>query len=87
MGARVGVASGLIGLGLVWFTTIGMPLPLLVGLSVIVYSGALLLLGEVKFHEVKLGNELLSNFRNSLFVNGASHEKAQDKYRCKEEAI
>ena len=81
MGARATVASGLMGLGLVLFIAIGMPLPFLVGLSIMVYTGALLLLGEVKFHNVKHVYELLRDLGKSLFVSGVSHEKAQDTYR------
>lgn len=79
--ARAVVAGGLMGLGLVWFTAIGMPLPLLVGLSIIVYSGALLLFEEVKFHEVKLGYELLRDLGKSLIVSRVSHQGVQDTYR------
>ena len=85
-GARAAVAAGLMGLGLVWFTAIGMPLPLLVGLSVIVYSGALLLLGEMTFHEAKHGYEVLSDFGKSLIVSRVSHQEAEDSYRSKGEA-
>ena len=86
-GARAAVAGGLMGLGLVWFNAIGMPLLLLVGLSIIVYSGALLLLGELKFQEVKHGYEFLRDLGKSLFVSRVSHKGLRDTYRRKEETI
>jgi O-antigen/teichoic acid export membrane protein len=79
--ARAVVAGGLMGLGLVCFTAIGMPLPLLVGLSFIVYSGALLLFAEVKYHEVKFGYQLLRDLGKSLIVSRVSHQKIQGTYR------
>jgi O-antigen/teichoic acid export membrane protein len=74
--ARAAVAGAIMGLMLVWFVTVGLSLPLLVSLSVIVYSGALLLLKEVKWHEVKLGYELLRDLCKSTFTSGVSREKA-----------
>ncbi len=85
-GARAAVAGGLMGLGLIWFTTLGIPLPLLVFLSVFVYSGALLLLREMKFHEVKLGYELVRDLGKSLFISRVSHEGDGDTDRLREDA-
>lgn len=62
---RAVLATSIMAIGLSWLVRIGMPLPLLVGCSVFVYASALLVFGELKFHEVKRGYEVLKNLVRS----------------------
>jgi len=73
---RTLLAAGLMGVLLVWLISIGMPLPPLMGLSVLVYSGLLLALGEVKVDEVNSAWEVLQDFVGSFLRRLAFRKSA-----------
>jgi len=74
---RATLAAGLMGVVLICLIRIGIPIPFLVGLSIPVYAGALLALGEVKITEVKFAMEVLQEQAQSLLRIGIFHERSK----------
>ena len=50
---RAILSAGFMGIGEVWLSKIGVPLPLLVGVSVLGYGSALVVLGQAKVNEIR----------------------------------